>query len=471
MAGLVIRLVAALLSGAMLAQAHSLEPLWPIAWFAPIPLLLAVANARASVAALLGAITGAASVGGLFAYLLSLGGPAPVAIVVALDALTWGLIALAWRAGVRRLPTFAAILVLPAMAMGLETLIAAYSPHGSANSLAYSQMDFLPAIQVAAFGGAPAVTFLVALFAATGAIMIIRRSLFAAVAPGLILAAALGWGWSRIPPSGPLRESEVLHVALLAGDQFGGVPHDWRPVFEAYAAQVEMAADGDHRVIVMPEKIAFLTEAEREAALERFAEIARRRDVVMVVGVDVEEEGARYNRAYVFRSDGERLSYDKRHMIPGLEQRYTPGRQSVSFERGASRLGVAICKDMDFPALGRSYPGARVMLVPAWDFGVDRWLHSRMAILRGVENGYTIVRSARNGALTVSDRYGRVLAEAVSGPQTLFEAEAPLGAPGPTIYERVGDVFGWVSLALFLLLVIWAGFSRARAGQNPAKAD
>jgi hypothetical protein len=52
------------------------------------------------------------------------------------------------------------------------------------------------------------------------------------------------------------------------------------------------------------------------------------------------------------------------------------------------RYGVEICKDMDFPALTQRYADANVelLLVPAWDFRVDGWLHSRMAIMRGVEN-------------------------------------------------------------------------------------
>ncbi len=54
------------------------------------------------------------------------------------------------------------------------------------------------------------------------------------------------------------------------------------------------------------------------------------------------------------------------------------------------------------------------MYVPAWDFIKDDWLHSRMAILRGVENGYAIVRTARQGALTISDYRGKVLYEASS---------------------------------------------------------
>ena len=51
-----------------------------------------------------------------------------------------------------------------------------------------------------------------------------------------------------------------------------------------------------------------------------------------------------------------------------------------------------------------------LLLVPAWDFDVDGWLHGRMAILRGVESGFSIVRAPKQGILTVTDDRGRVLA-------------------------------------------------------------
>ena len=62
--------------------------------------------------------------------------------------------------------------------------------------------------------------------------------------------------------------------------------------------------------------------------------------------------------------------------------------------------GIAICKDMHFAVLGRAYGQGRaaVMLVPAWDFQVDRWMGARMTMTRGVENGYSVVRVTRRAA-------------------------------------------------------------------------
>jgi apolipoprotein N-acyltransferase len=460
------RIVAALISGVLLAQAYSLNPFWPLAWLAPIPLLIAAIGASRSGAFAYGAIAGVVSMALMIGYFMQLGGIVPVLIITLTKALIWGALAYAVRGAARVLPAWAAVFVFPALMAGVDTLIAVTSPHGSAGALAYSQMDFLPVIQIASIGGAPAITFVVSLFASAIAILIAKRALFAAIAPAVIIAGALAFGMTRIPvvepevPSGPPR---TLNATLIAGDQFEGVPMDWRAVWNGYTPQIERAADEGRRIIVLPEKIALLPEDERAVAIEQFAEIARRRDILIVAGVDDESEQGRFNRAFAFaREDWD--SYDKRHMIPGFESHFALGSGTLIFEHEGIRYGVAICKDMDFPALGREYAGVAIMLVPAWDFTEDAWLHSRMAILRGVESGYAIARSARDGALTVSDAYGRISHEAPSGPQTAYNVAIPRTGPGPTLYARIGDAFGWSMLALAALLVGWTILRRRRVG-------
>jgi apolipoprotein N-acyltransferase len=54
--------------------------------------------------------------------------------------------------------------------------------------------------------------------------------------------------------------------------------------------------------------------------------------------------------------------------------------------------------------------GWAYVLVPAWDFTLDGWLHDRMAVMRGVESGFTVVRAAKQALLTVSHDRGRILA-------------------------------------------------------------
>jgi apolipoprotein N-acyltransferase len=78
-----------------------------------------------------------------------------------------------------------------------------------------------------------------------------------------------------------------------------------------------------------------------------------------------------------------------------VEADYRVGRGPGIFSIEGIRAGVAICKDMDFPATIRACgrAGVRILFVPAWDFGRDGWLHGRMAVLGGVEEGFTLVRT------------------------------------------------------------------------------
>ncbi len=462
------RIVAALISGALLAQAYSLNPFWPLAWLAPIPLLIAAIGASRLGAFAYGAIAGVVSMALIVSYFMEIAGPVPVLIITLSKALTWGLIAFAVRSAARALPKWAAVFVFPALVAGIDTLMAATSPHGSGGALAYSQMDLIPLIQIASLGGAPAITFVVTLFASAMAFLIAKRAFVSALAPALIIAGTLSYGVFRVPmvepptPSGPAR---TIAATLIAGDQFEGVPEDWREVWNAYTPQIERAADDGRRIVILPEKIAHLEPGDRGAAIEQLAEIARRRDVMIVAGADDDADNGRFNRAFVFTRAGWQ-SYDKRHMIPALESHFALGAGPLTFEHEGVRYGVAVCKDMDFADLGREYAGVDVMLVPAWDFVDDAWLHSRMGILRGVESGYAIARSARNGVLTVSDAYGRVLQQAPSGPQTAYNVAVPTVGPGPTLYARFGDVFGWFTLGLAVVLIGWTIWARRRAGQG-----
>jgi apolipoprotein N-acyltransferase len=99
-----------------------------------------------------------------------------------------------------------------------------------------------------------------------------------------------------------------------------------------------------------------------------------------------------------------------------------------------------------------------LLAVPAWDFGKDGWSHGRIAILRSVENGVPMARAARDGLLTLNDRYGRLIAAAKTTDsfKTLI-GDLPLdGHGGETLYDRIGDAFPWLCIVVGLGL---AGFS------------
>jgi apolipoprotein N-acyltransferase len=111
---------------------------------------------------------------------------------------------------------------------------------------------------------------------------------------------------------------------------------------------------------------------------------------------------------------------------------------------------------MDFPQLSRQYArdGVALMVVPAWDFSVDGWSHGSIAILRGIEGGFSVARSAKKSILYASDDRGRVLAKRDTGfaPFATVVVTVPV-RHDPTLYAKFGDWFAWLDIALLLLLI------------------
>jgi apolipoprotein N-acyltransferase len=77
-----------------------------------------------------------------------------------------------------------------------------------------------------------------------------------------------------------------------------------------------------------------------------------------------------------------------------------------------------------------------------------------MAVMRGIEDGFTIARSAKEGLLTISDNRGRILAEKRSdaNPFSSIVVVVPVYRTA-TIYSRFGDWFAWINIALLVSLV------------------
>jgi apolipoprotein N-acyltransferase len=222
----------------------------------------------------------------------------------------------------------------------------------------------------------------------------------------------------------------------------------------------------------MPEKLAVIEPAWRYDTLATLQQVADSGKVTIVAGFDFRGD-TRRNVAMVFRPNVAVYQYNKRRMVPGLESAFQPGFANGVYAPG---LAVAVCKDMDFAGMMRedAAKGVRLVLVPAWDFGADGWAHARMAIMRGVEGGYSIVRTARLGYLIASDAYGRVIAGAPSTKVGFVSvrADVPLG-PGDTIYLRIGDVFAWLcvglTLALFILAVLRGRREPDSAAETPSE--
>ena len=78
-----------------------------------------------------------------------------------------------------------------------------------------------------------------------------------------------------------------------------------------------------------------------------------------------------------------------------------------------------------------------------------------MAVLRAVENGFALARSARNGLLTLSDNRGRILAEAATMPGRFVSITGNVNVSREeTIYTRAGNWFAWLCVGGFVSLLV-----------------
>jgi apolipoprotein N-acyltransferase len=238
-------------------------------------------------------------------------------------------------------------------------------------------------------------------------------------------------------------------------------------VLQSYARRVRDLAARGAEVVVLPEKFVAVRPEWAAEARSTLAAAAREGGVTVVAGFNEWcQDGTQTNRAVVFSPSGEVAGeYFKQHLIPGFESAYQRGESLLMLPGG---FGVAICKDMDFPALGRRYSesSAGLLLMPGWDFGKDGPMHARMAVLRGVEGGFAVARAAQEGVLTVSDQRGRILVEVASSdaPEVLVVSPVQLGS-GRTVYAQVGDAFG------LLCFVAALGFLMAARVRKPRRLD
>lgn len=433
-----------------------LEPVWWLAWIAPAPLLVLAFVSSAVAARWLTALAALIGASANFHYFLLLM-PLPAALLVVLaQVLLWVLVVGSTRRIVLRYQSWWTIFAYPVLWVAIDTLMAALLPDGNWASLAYSQAEVLPVLQVTSLSGVAGLLFVLALIPSALAVALVfgsrlHRARWGYAAPLLLLAATIGYGEFRLQQS---TGGAAVTFGLVAIDDAIGphaAPEYAEKIWTGYERQVASLAAQGARVMVLPEKIAILAPPQAERIKRRLAALAAKHGVWIEAGLGVDDGTQRRNLSWLFTPGGVMAADFQKHFMAPTERGFAKGAAySVPSIDGAA-YGMAICKDMHFAVLGRAYGqrGAAVMLVPAWDFHVDRWMAARMTLTRGVENDFAVVRASREGLLTVSDGRGRVIAERRSGPLpgAAMLVRLRVGAPQATLYKQVGDAFGWLCVA------------------------
>ena len=452
------------IAAALFFLGTGLSPVWALTWLAAIPVLWISSRLTAPQAFFVG--VAAYALGGLnqWSYSRTV---LPTWLVASLLLFAGCLFAagvLLFRYAITRGKFWQAVLVFPAFWVTVEFAIAMLSVHGTFGNISYSQMDFLPILQIASVTGIWGISFCIFLFASTIAALLTpavnAAKIPVAVASFAFLACVLVFGFWRIAATP--KNSTTVKVALIASDAPENInantPEGAQAIFDRYAEQMRPLVSQKIQLFVLPEHSGPITNASVEQADSFFGQLARETGAYIAIGVDRIEPNVSWNQERLYSPiDGSVRTYNKHHLLPRFEDQFAPDVKRTVFSTSSGKWGMQICKDMDFPRLSREYSkdGIGLLLVPAWDFVDDGWLHGRMAILRGVESGFSIARSAKLGILTATDDRGHILAERNTiGP--LF-ATAIANVPvrhDATLYSQFGNWFAWLCIVLLVISII-----------------
>ena len=449
---------------------------WPI-WIAPAPILYLAPKVKASQAfiiAFLSLLIGRLS---WLSYLVSVLPLVPALLFTVLYPLVFALLILPVRKIILLRPPAVAIFSFPLLWTSFEFLTFLFTRDGTIASFAYTQYDLLPMMQLASVTGITGITFLISYIPSAIAVYArekrIRYGLVIAMAPAVLV---LAFGLLRIYST---NDTPYLSVGLVSiAEKDHGKDNDPRAkqewaIADRYRQATQTVAGQGAEIILLPEKVISVTDSTDDAISTAFQQSAKSLGITLIAGYTRINKDNFENQARVFSPQGiQQLNYVKVNLfegesIEGFKAGKTPGlfdlhpspsaplSPTSSTQQIAIKAGLAICKDLDFAQYMHTYGSQHVSLLfaPAWDFDKDGWWHSRIAMTRGIENGYSLARNARRGRLTISDEKGRVLSEANSekGGDCILLGKIQPSASN-TIYSRWGDWFGWLSLLIALII-------------------
>jgi apolipoprotein N-acyltransferase len=389
----------------------------------------------------------------------------------------------------RRLPRAAATLVYPAVYLVVDYAIA-LTPLGSGMSASATQMGCPAVAQLASVTGVWGIGFLAGWVASVINTLWehrfdIGKSGPVVVVSATVLVAVAAFGSVRFAlarPSSPTVRIGSITIEhprdywnwidqATPRDLVAGYAPELSSIEEGLFAQSQRAVAAGAKIVFWSEGNGVIPEDREQAFMERAAGFARTNGVYFAPAVVVLRYGQTIsdNKLVMFAPDGS-LAYTYVKTMSW----YPTGSDGVLkvVDTPYGRIGSAICFDMDFPRFIHRLAGlkADIVLVPAFDTQRIRPFHTEVGVVRGLENGFSVVRQTNKGTSMAIDGSGRVLArqEYFETRDRLMLADVPVMRLF-TLYAVMGEWFVYAGMALALALVIWGIVARKkRSGKiNP----
>jgi apolipoprotein N-acyltransferase len=353
--------------------------------------------------------------------------------------------------------------------------------------LGYSQVTILPVAQVASLFGVYGLSGLLALTSAAAAGVVVDRGrgrwLFVGGVAAIVVASVV-WGQARLRGSPLLTDGAPVRVAVLQGNI--AQEQKWNPalrdeITNRYIEMTRQALAQGAKLVMWPESAVpfhFEQDIVRASAVRR---LAREGNATLLIGGDQVEPVASaqaggvtsryYNAAFVVRPDGEvGAVYRKMHLVPfgeyvplrtllffvapivETDTDFTPGRDPVLLPIGDHVASTAICYEVIYPNLIRRFvrDGSELLTTITNDAWYGRssaaYQHWDQASMRAIEQGRYLARAANTGISGFVDPYGRIMEKTDLFEQTVVVRDLRF-LKARTVYNRIGDLVAWLSLA------------------------
>jgi len=376
-----------------------------------------------------------------------------------------------------RLKGFSATLVFPLAATALDYIGAKMNPLGSIGAQAYTQVGNPVLIQLLSITGMWGIVFLINWF---GAVFnwalerkfewaVIRRNTIAYA--GIMLAVVL-YGSARLAYGSTASDTVRIHgftAVDMRGDMLPRLHEAQaesresyrelsRELQDLYLEGTIREAQAGAQVVHWPEMAVNLAKEDEPAFLARAQEIASTEGIYIVMGVDVNyQDGSPWeNKLVIIDPTGEIVLEHQKYALVALEG--TKGGDGIlrTAQTPFGTMSGIVCNDTNHEEIvaqaGRN--GTDILFAPSLEYREIDPIHAHMAMFRAIENGITLVRQADGGLSVVVDPYGRVLAQTDhwTSSERVMVAQVPVSSVF-TLYSYIGDLFAWLSIAGFVLLM------------------
>ncbi len=374
----------------------------------------------------------------------------------------------------RRLKGIVSTFVFPSIYVIMEYIIVSTNPSGSYGTVAHTQSS-LPLLQLVSLTGIWGVTFVITWTASVVNWLwdhafekkVLRQAFWAYALPVLVVIL-----FGQIRLSKPIECKTVRIASINIRKTY------WENRFKAnndsitqginndFLANCDIAASSQARIVFGTEELINLPFDSETAFVEKAKAIAQRDSIYLGLPMCIFPKGyprvPPVNKITWISPGGQLLfTYCKAKPTPG-EGSYGDGVIRY-FDSPYGRIGSAICFDMDFPAFIRQVHTINIdmMLVPGNDWKEITPYHTFVASIRALEQGFNLVRAVSQGFSASFNYKGQVISsqDFYRTNDIILYSDVPMKGE-PTMYSVVGDLFAWLCITGFLIIVVSTLFRR-----------